>query len=159
MMRITAAIAILIASLGRADAFLSARAPAQRSLARFASAEAAAPERAIEITQGALSHLKTLRDSTDNPEGEQLFLRMGVRSGGCSGMSYVMDIVKADEVSEDDHREDWADDNIFCVIDPKSLLYLYGLRLDYSTDLIGGGFKFENPSAESTCGCGLSFGV
>lgn len=150
---------LLVSLFGASNGFLSARLPARRSL-RFASTEAAAPERAIEITEGALTHLKSLRDSSDNPEeGGKLFLRMGVRSGGCSGMSYVMDVVKAADVSEDDHREDWAEENIFCVIDAKSLLYLYGLRLDYSTDLIGGGFKFENPSAESTCGCGLSFGV
>lgn len=46
-----------------------------------------------------------------------------------------------------------------CVIDPKSVLYLYGLELDFSDALIGGGFQFQNPNAESSCGCGKSFGV
>ena len=46
-----------------------------------------------------------------------------------------------------------------CAVDPKSLLYLYGLQLDYSDELIGGGFKFSNPNAETSCGCGKSFGV
>ena len=48
---------------------------------------------------------------------------------------------------------------IRCVIDPKSLMFLYGLQLDYSDELIGGGFSFANPNAEETCGCGKSFGV
>ena len=48
---------------------------------------------------------------------------------------------------------------IKCVIDPKSLMFLYGLNLDYSDALIGGGFSFQNPNAESECGCGKSFGV
>mmetsp|Transcript_14015 Transcript_14015/g.39631 ORF Transcript_14015/g.39631 Transcript_14015/m.39631 type:complete len:82 (-) Transcript_14015:208-453(-) len=47
----------------------------------------------------------------------------------------------------------------FSVCDPKSLLYLFGMELDYSHELIGGGFKFTNPNAESTCGCGKSFSV
>ena len=74
-------------------------------------------------------------------------LRMGVRSGGCSGMSYVMDFIVEDQITEDDHIELY--DDVKCVVDPKSLLYLYGLQLDYSDELIGGGFKFSNPNAET----------
>ena len=48
---------------------------------------------------------------------------------------------------------------IRCVIDPKSIMFLYGLKLDYSDALIGGGFSFHNPNADSTCGCGTSFSV
>ena len=55
--------------------------------------------------------------------------------------------------------EDWVEEGVRCVIDPKSLLYLFGLQLDYSTELIGGGFNFQNPNAETTCGCGKSFNV
>jgi iron-sulfur cluster assembly protein len=72
---------------------------------------------------------------------------MGVRSGGCSGMSYLMDFIKEEEITEEDHIETYGD--VRCVVDPKSLLYLYGLQLDYSDDLIGGGFKFSNPNAET----------
>jgi iron-sulfur cluster assembly protein len=50
-------------------------------------------------------------------------------------------------------------ESLKCVVDAKSMLYLYGLELDYSTELIGGGFKFFNPNAEESCGCGSSFGV
>lgn len=72
-------------------------------------------------------------------------------------MSYVMDFVDENSITEDDHIEIFG--NIKAVIDPKSLLFLYGLQLDYSDELIGGGFKFENPNAETSCGCGKSFGV
>lgn len=50
-------------------------------------------------------------------------------------------------------------ESLKCVVDAKSMLYLYGLELDYSNELIGGGFKFFNPNAEESCGCGSSFGV
>jgi iron-sulfur cluster assembly accessory protein len=53
----------------------------------------------------------------------------------------------------------YPDESLKCVVDAKSMLYLYGLELDYSTELIGGGFKFFNPNAEESCGCGSSFGV
>ena len=82
---------------------------------------------------------------------------MGIRAGGCSGMSYVMDMIPPDQIKEDDHVEIY--EGIQCVVDPKSLLYLFGLQLDYSDELIGGGFKFINPNAETSCGCGKSFNV
>ena len=84
-------------------------------------------------------------------------LRMGVRAGGCSGMSYVMDFISEKDVTSDDHIEEY--DGIKCVVDPKSLMFLFGLQLDYSDEFIGGGFKFQNPNAETSCGCGKSFGV
>ena len=70
-------------------------------------------------------------------------------------MSYVIDFT--DEIHDDDVVDDYG--IVKCVVDPKSLLYLYGLELDYSTELVGGGFKFYNPNAEESCGCGSSFGV
>merc|ERR1712176_985467 len=90
---------------------------------------------------------------------EPLILRMGVRSGGCNGMSYVMDFTTSDDIKDDDQIDEYEADKIQCVVDSKSMLYLYGLVLDYSTELIGGGFKFFNPAAEETCGCGSSFNV
>jgi iron-sulfur cluster assembly accessory protein len=53
----------------------------------------------------------------------------------------------------------YPNEKLKCVVDAKSMLYLYGLELDYSEELIGGGFKFYNPNAEESCGCGSSFGV
>ena len=95
-------------------------------------------------------------------QGEGRLLRVGVRSGGCSGMSYTMDFIAADEVCDDDDRYTYSldDGTAFEVVcDPKSLLYIYGMQLDYSSALIGGGFNFTNPNASQTCGCGSSFAV
>ena len=83
-----------------------------------------------------------------------------VRSGGCSGMSYVMDFCEAESIQEEEDQVDvYESEKIQCVVDSKSMLYLYGLELDYSTELIGGGFQFYNPNAEESCGCGSSFSV
>ncbi|MFN9175695.1 MAG: iron-sulfur cluster assembly accessory protein, partial [Synechocystis sp.] len=89
--------------------------------------------------------------------GRDLCLRVGVRQGGCSGMSYMMDFEEVDRATEHDEVFDYEGFKIIC--DRKSLLYLYGLMLDYSNALIGGGFQFTNPNANQTCGCGKSFGV
>ena len=95
-------------------------------------------------------------------QGDNKVLRVGVRSGGCSGMSYTMDFVPASDTLDDDETYEYiaADGQSFRVIcDPKSLLYIYGMQLDFSTALIGGGFNFTNPNASQTCGCGSSFAV
>lgn len=110
----------------------------------------------VTIKPNAMNRLRELRDKQDNPS---LVLRMGVRSGGCSGMSYVMDFSSEDSIEEDDEVDEYPGERIKCVVDAKSMLYLYGLELDYSDELIGGGFKFFNPNAEEACGCGSSFGV
>ncbi|KAH8091310.1 hypothetical protein JL720_6205 [Aureococcus anophagefferens] len=77
---------------------------------------------------------------------------------GCSGLSYSMDLCKTEDIVPEDHVELWEDD-LKVVIDAKSMLYLFGLELGYSNELIGGGFKFNNPNAEESCGCGTSFGI
>ena len=95
-------------------------------------------------------------------QGKNKVLRVGVRSGGCSGMSYTMDFVSSSDIQQNDEVYDYSAPNgsTFKVIsDPKSLLYIYGMQLDFSTDLIGGGFNFTNPNATQTCGCGSSFAV
>jgi len=116
---------------------------------------AAETEQIIDLSPKAVDQLMVLKEKQG---GGDLFLRMGVRAGGCSGMSYIMDFVKEDEVVEADTIIDY-DGGIHCVIDPKSLMFLFGLKLDYSDALIGVGFSFQNPNAETTCGCGSSFGV
>jgi len=70
-----------------------------------------------------------------------------------------MDFSSRDEIGEDDQVDEYAQEGVVCVVDAKSMLYLYGLELDYGDELIGGGFKFFNPNAEESCGCGSSFGV
>ena len=86
---------------------------------------------------------------------ENHFLRVSVKGGGCSGLSYDLDfddtIVDFDEVSEDQ--------GLKLVIDRRSLLYLLGTELDFTEGLNGKGFLFINPNASRTCGCGESFGV
>jgi len=95
-------------------------------------------------------------------QADKKALRVGVRSGGCSGMSYTMDFIGEDEINSDDkiYHYSLSEDVAFKVVcDPKSLLYIYGMQLDFSTELIGGGFNFTNPNASQTCGCGSSFAV
>ena len=83
------------------------------------------------------------------------FLRVGVKGGGCSGLSYVMDFdnqnKEGDEISEVN--------GIKIVCDMKSLLYLFGTELNYSGGLNGKGFEWSNPNATRTCGCGESFSL
>mgnify|MGYP001166284778 FL=1 len=112
----------------------------------------------ILITSSAIQQISNLlRNQIDKKA-----LRVGVRSGGCSGMSYTMDFIGADQINSEDKIYDYSlsDDVAFQVVcDPKSLLYIYGMQLDFSTELIGGGFNFTNPNASQTCGCGSSFSV
>lgn len=110
-----------------------------------------APNRGIQMTESALKHVLMLREK----QGKDLCLRVGVRGGGCSGMSYMMDFEDASNIQDSDEVFDYEGFKVVC--DPKSMLYLYGLVLDYSDALIGGGFQFTNPNANQTCGCGKSF--
>ena len=105
----------------------------------------------IQISDTALKQLKLLREQ----QGKDLLLRVGVRQGGCSGMSYMMDFTDASSITDIDEVYDYEGFQVVC--DKKSLLYIYGMLLDYSTELIGGGFNFTNPNATQTCGCGSSF--
>ena len=112
----------------------------------------------ILITNDAIEQISNLlKNQTDKKA-----LRVGVRSGGCSGMSYTMDFIGGDEINVDDKVYDYSlnsELSFQVVCDPKSLLYIYGMQLDFSKELIGGGFNFVNPNASQTCGCGSSFAV
>jgi iron-sulfur cluster assembly protein len=105
----------------------------------------------IQISDNALKHMLALRQQ----QGKDLCLRVGVKGGGCSGMSYTMNFEDPSNIQSTDETYDYDGFKVVC--DPKSLLYLYGLLLDYSDALIGGGFQFTNPNASQTCGCGKSF--
>jgi len=112
----------------------------------------------ILITNDAIEQISNLL----NGQSDKKALRVGVRSGGCSGMSYTMDFIGTDEINPDDKVYDYslkADQSFKVVCDPKSLLYIYGMQLDFSKELIGGGCNFVNPNASQTCGCGSSFAV
>ncbi len=114
-------------------------------------APAQAPQHGILMSETALNQVRMLRDQ----QGSDLCLRVGVRGGGCSGMSYTMDFEQLTNVRSDDEVYDYDGFQVVC--DPKSLLYVYGMMLDYSNALIGGGFQFTNPNAAQSCGCGKSF--
>ena len=112
----------------------------------------------ILITNSAIQQISNLI----NNQTDKKALRVGVRSGGCSGMSYTMDFITENQINAEDKIYDYSlnDDKFFQVVcDPKSLLYIYGMQLDFSNELIGGGFNFTNPNASQTCGCGSSFSV
>ena len=112
----------------------------------------------ILITNDAIQQISTLLKNQIDKKA----LRVGVRSGGCSGMSYTMDFIASEEINIEDKIYDYSigGTEFFQVVcDPKSLLYIYGMQLDFSKELIGGGFNFTNPNASQTCGCGSSFAV
>ena len=83
------------------------------------------------------------------------FVRVGVESGGCSGLSYKLDF----DTSKGDNDKLFEDNNVKIIVDKKSFLYLIGTTLEYSGGLNGKGFIFNNPNANRTCGCGESFSL
>lgn len=104
----------------------------------------------IEMTEAAADEVKRLLEKDGH---ENWGVRLGVAAGGCSGLSYKMDVVE--EPEEKDKVNVSQGVRIFC--DVKSYLFLNGMELDHSGEMIGGGFQFKNPNAASTCSCGTSF--
>lgn len=88
-------------------------------------------------------------------------LRLGIRGGGCSGFSYVIEFHDGPPNARDRVFEHVAQDGaaVRVVVDPKSLIYLAGTELDYQISLMSRGFKFKNPNEKTSCGCGGSFTV
>lgn len=109
----------------------------------------------ITISETALKHLKEIMKE-EGVSNDTHFLRVGVKGGGCSGLSYVMDF--DDTRTEHDELVE-AGDDLKVLIDKKSLLYLIGTELQFSTGLNGKGFEWVNPNASRTCGCGESFSM
>jgi len=109
----------------------------------------------VTVSEKALKHILSLMlEAGTTPDTHHL--RVGVKGGGCSGLSYTMDfdntIDPTDEVVE-------VEGGLKVVIDRKSVLYLFGTNLTYSDGLNGKGFQWENPNASRTCGCGESFAL
>jgi len=105
----------------------------------------------ITITQHAAEKIKGVFEANDMPANA--CLRVGIKGGGCSGFSYTLD-VSAEPADTD---EVFESEGMRIVCDPKSYLYLNGTEVDYSDDLLKGGFVFNNPNAKASCGCGASF--
>lgn len=97
--------------------------------------------------------IELMKDDGYDPIND--FVRVGVKSGGCSGLSYDLDFDK-NKTEEDKVFED---NGVNLVVDKKSFLYLVGTTLEYSGGLNGTGFVFKNPNANRTCGCGESFSL
>jgi iron-sulfur cluster assembly protein len=107
----------------------------------------------IGITENAGKQIKKLLDKQGMPQGG---LRVGVKAGGCSGLSYVF-AWEAEAQADDQVIE--GPEHVKVFVDKKSFRFLDGTTLDYDTSLISKGFVFENPKAKSTCGCGTSFSL
>lgn len=106
---------------------------------------------ALALSEAAVKQVKELKRSQNL--GEEVFLRMGVRGGGCSGMSYALEF----DTERSEHDREFEIDGVKVVVDKKSYLYLTGTTLDYVQQGLTGGFTFVNPNAKSSCGCGTSF--
>jgi iron-sulfur cluster assembly protein len=85
---------------------------------------------------------------------EKVKLRVGVKGGGCSGFTYMLDLTEEDRQEFDEELDSHG---IRILIDNKSLIYLNGTEIDFKDEIMGRGFVFKNPNATSTCGCGSSF--
>ena len=104
----------------------------------------------IIVTEKAVKRLKAVMSSEGK---EDHVLRMSVEGGGCSGMSYKMDF----DMAHGDFDKVFETNGLKVVCDLKSWLYLKNITVDYSDDMLTGGFKIKNPNADRTCGCGTSF--
>jgi iron-sulfur cluster assembly protein len=106
---------------------------------------------ALQLSENAVKQVKQLKAAQNL--GDNVFLRMGVKGGGCSGMSYQLEF----DSEMGPHDKEYEVDGVKVVCDKKSYLYLNGTTLDYVTQGLTGGFTFVNPNAKSACGCGTSF--
>jgi len=107
----------------------------------------------ISLTPDAVTEVKRLISLQEDNDG--LMLRVGVEGGGCSGLSYKMEFAR--EVEEFDRTFEF--DGITIVVDAKALIYMDGTTIEYNTEILNGGFKFNNPMSTRSCGCGSSFTV
>jgi len=111
------------------------------------------PPSLIEMTDSAVQKVRSLMQREHG--NEEKFLRISVVGGGCSGMSYKMGFES--EAGEKDRQ--FEENGVQVLLDPKSALFLQGLRVDYEDGLNGAGFTYQNPKAKKACGCGTSFAV
>ena len=114
----------------------------------------------VVITETAAREINSIMGQ-QNLDRETTRLRVGVKGGGCSGFSYLLDLTEAkaegDEQWDFDFEIDGDPFTLMVICDPKSYLYLNGTTVDFKDEVMGRGFVFDNPNASSSCGCGSSF--
>ncbi len=108
----------------------------------------------IDLSETAAKEIKRLQTSRRKPNSR---FRLAVKSGGCSGWFYTLEL--EEEQATKAGERTYETQGISVVIDEQSYASVRGLKLDYSEDLMGGGFRFHNPNATTTCSCGLSFSL
>ncbi len=107
----------------------------------------------INLTERAAAEIKNIIKEQSLPEAETR-LRVGVKGGGCSGFSYMLDLTEEPRGEMDEEMEC---NGVKILVDMKSYLYLNGAEIDFKDEVMGRGFVFKNPNATSSCGCGSSF--
>jgi iron-sulfur cluster assembly protein len=112
------------------------------------------PETAVILTPLAAKEIGRII-SEQELDPAKVRLRVGVKGGGCSGFSYILDLTETQKESD----ELFEQHGIKIIVDPKSLLYLGGTTVDFKDEIMGRGFVFNNPNANTSCGCGSSFSV
>ena len=109
-------------------------------------------EKVIKLSDKAVSRIKEIMSQSKNPT---IGVRVGVKSGGCAGMSYIMEYAKDVKPNE----EVIEDKGVKVLIDPKAIMYLLGTEMDYKKDNFSSQFIFKNPNETERCGCGESFKI
>jgi iron-sulfur cluster assembly protein len=107
----------------------------------------------IMLSETAAKEIKKIITEQNLPS-EATKLRVGVKGGGCSGFSYMLDLTEEPKTEGDEELEAHG---VKILVDMKSYLYLNGVEIDFKDEVMGRGFVFKNPNATSTCGCGSSF--
>ncbi|MEM7622085.1 MAG: iron-sulfur cluster insertion protein ErpA [Planctomycetota bacterium] len=118
------------------------------------TAETTTEQTGVILTETAAREVKTIVEQQEL-DAEKVRLRVGVKGGGCSGFSYILDLTE----SQKDSDEVFEQHGVRLICDPKSLLYLRGTTVDFKDEIMGRGFVFQNPNATNACGCGSSFAV
>jgi iron-sulfur cluster assembly protein len=109
---------------------------------------------AISLTERAVSRIHELKTKRQTPEA---YFRVGVRGGGCSGLSYFVDFAAAPDAKDKQFEFSANDATVKVLVDRKSYLFLNGTEIDWKSELMKTGFEFKNPLAGKSCSCGESF--
>lgn len=107
----------------------------------------------ITLSETAAREIKTIIQQQELP-ADATRLRVGVKGGGCSGFSYMLDLTEETKTEADEEMES---NGVKILCDTRSYLYLNGVEIDFRDEVMGRGFVFKNPNATSSCGCGSSF--